>query len=116
MRKDRETILLFLAISLVLCRASINCYEHCLSLTVGRLARMVRLPPVTKLTLCRLRPDFSGQCSVDEFDPVPGRQNASRLQVGQAADVGGGDNQRRTCHQRRQLVVAQAPRQIRLEQ
>jgi len=34
MGKDRETILLFLAISLVLCRASINRYEHCLSLTV----------------------------------------------------------------------------------
>ena len=77
---------------------------------------MVRLPPVTKLTDHHLPPDSSGQCNVDEFHPVPHRQNASRLQVSQAADVGGGDDQWRTRHQRRQLVVAQARRQFRLEQ
>jgi hypothetical protein len=39
MLKDRDAILLFLAISLVLCGARINCYRHCFSLSGARLAR-----------------------------------------------------------------------------
>jgi hypothetical protein len=39
MLKDRDPVLLFLAISLVLCGARINCYRHCFSLSGARLAR-----------------------------------------------------------------------------
>jgi hypothetical protein len=37
-RKDRDAILLFLAIPLVLCGARINCYRHCFSLSGRKLS------------------------------------------------------------------------------
>jgi hypothetical protein len=39
MRQNGDTILLFLAIPLVLCRARIDCYGHWFSLSGARLAR-----------------------------------------------------------------------------
>jgi hypothetical protein len=39
MRKDRDAILLFLAIPLMLCRTGIDCYRHPSSFAAGRLSR-----------------------------------------------------------------------------
>jgi 4-amino-4-deoxy-L-arabinose transferase-like glycosyltransferase len=46
---------------------------------------------------------------VDELDPVANRGGGARLQVGEAADVGGGDARRDAAVQRVELVAQKAP-------
>ena len=58
-----------------------------------------------------LRLRLAVETFVDRFDPVPKRSPRSALQVRLAADIGGQDQVRRSRTERRQLAVAQLPRQ-----